>query len=124
MQLALFHGMLWIWALSCLNVLSAQNSGCAAQSFDQSSQLQIARNVTDTSGPRVPLVEWLPLDTGVRSKEYVSEWTSPRDLAILPPPHRAKWSDGTEFGLFSAIPSALNAKNTFIKNNLNIIEHH
>lgn len=119
MQLALFHGMLWISALSCLNCVP----GCAyAQSFDQSSLLQITQNVTDESGPpqsltlevdpvpSVPLVEWLPLDTalGVRSfiyKEYFSEWTSPRDLAILPPPHRAKWSDGTEFGLFSAIPS-------------------
>jgi len=39
------------------------------------------------------------------TNSHVTEWTSPRDLAILPPPNKVALADGNFLEFFSVIPS-------------------
>lgn len=77
-------------------------------SCDEQSALQVTRNVTSS----VPLTEWLPLGAAANffsnvdsDATFVSEWTSPRDLAVLPVPHSLRFADGQSIDVFSVVPS-------------------
>eukprot|EP00435_Cladocopium_sp_Y103_P043956 s546_g12.t1 len=88
----------------------------ASPSCDDPSALQVTRNVTSSDVPDVPLTEWLPIESpGVSGANFfsnaesdanvVSEWTSPRDLAVLPAPHVLRFATGESIDVFSVVPS-------------------
>eukprot|EP00435_Cladocopium_sp_Y103_P014588 s2147_g3.t1 len=124
--MARFVALLW-----CLSLAHAEPL-CT----EEQSALQVSGKFASDE----PITEWFGRQQATTDGEdnsqvfanaysYLSEWTSPRDLAIQPPPYKVSFADGKSMGFFSAVPSFGEDGNfiallTTLDSDLHLLENH